>query len=128
MHVLMCCICHHHYPHARAHTHMYAHPHMCTKCPLPPGLLCHTLLLPGRVPGKILIAKDSGRLLQLELLTLYNERGLVERIEVVPYRLTRNLQVFLSSFGVEVCRLADRSREEAREKKAQGSGGGVEWE
>jgi transformation/transcription domain-associated protein len=79
---------------------------MCTKCPLPPGLLCHTLLLPGRVPGKILIAKDSGRLLQLELLTLYNERGLVERIEVVPYRLTRNLQVFLSSFGVEVCRLA----------------------
>jgi phosphatidylinositol kinase/protein kinase (PI-3 family) len=62
------------------------------------------LVLSGRSPSKILFAKDSGRLFQLDLLTLYNEKGMVERFEVVPYRLTRNLATFFTAFGVEVSR------------------------
>ena len=71
-------------------------------CMLVVGLLCYMLLLPGRSPNKILFAKDSGRLFQLDLLPLYSEKGMVERIEVVPYRLTRNLATFFTTFGVEV--------------------------
>jgi hypothetical protein len=59
-------------------------------------------VLSGRSPSKILFAKDSGRLFQLDLLVLYNEKGMVERFEVVPYRLTRNLATFFTAFGVEV--------------------------
>jgi hypothetical protein len=68
----------------------------------PAGLLCYMLVLSGRSPSKILFAKDSGRLFQLDLLVLYNDKGMVERIEVVPYRLTRNLATFFTAFGVEV--------------------------
>jgi transformation/transcription domain-associated protein len=60
------------------------------------------LLLSGRSPNKILFAKDSGRLFQLDMMPLYGDKGSVERIEVVPYRLTRNLATFFTAFGVEV--------------------------
>jgi hypothetical protein len=66
------------------------------------GLLCYMLLLSGRSPSKILFTRDSGRVFQLDLLPLYNDKGSVERIEVVPYRLTRNLATFFTAFGVEV--------------------------
>lgn len=59
------------------------------------------LLLSGRSPNKILVAKDTGKVFQLDLLPLYGERGLVERMEVVPLRLTRNLSTFFTAFGVE---------------------------
>ncbi|WIA37453.1 hypothetical protein OEZ86_014371 [Tetradesmus obliquus] len=74
--------------------------HFCSQMALS-GLLCYMLLLSGRSPSKILFAKDSGRLFQLDLLPLYNDKGMVERIEVVPYRLTRNLATFFTAFGVE---------------------------
>jgi hypothetical protein len=60
------------------------------------------LLLSGRSPSKILFARDGGRVFQLDLLPLYGDKGSVERIEVVPYRLTRNLSTFFTAFGVEV--------------------------
>lgn len=66
------------------------------------GLLCYMLLLSGRSPNKILFTRDSGRVFQLDLLPLYGDKGSVERIEVVPYRLTRNLATFFTAFGVEV--------------------------
>jgi hypothetical protein len=66
------------------------------------GLLCYMLLLSGRSPSKILFTRDSGRVFQLDLLPLYGDKGNVERIEVVPYRLTRNLATFFTSFGTEV--------------------------
>lgn len=85
------------------------HPHHpappCTVSPpplLPAGLLCYMLLLSGRSPSKILFTRDSGRVFQLDLLPLYGDKGSVERIEVVPYRLTRNLATFFTAFGVEV--------------------------
>jgi hypothetical protein len=70
--------------------------------PLPAGLLCYMLLLSGRSPSKILFTRGSGRVFQLDLLPLYGDKGTVERIEVVPYRLTRNLATFFTAFGVEV--------------------------
>jgi transformation/transcription domain-associated protein len=60
------------------------------------------LLLSGRSPSKVLFARDGGRVFQLDLLPLYGDKGSVERIEVVPYRLTRNLSTFFTAFGVEV--------------------------
>lgn len=32
---------------------------------------------------------------------MYNERGLLEKVEPVPFRLTRNLTTFFTAFGVE---------------------------
>ncbi len=32
---------------------------------------------------------------------VYNERGLLEKVEPVPFRLTRNLTTFFTAFGVE---------------------------
>lgn len=76
--------------------------HSPSPLPLPLGLLCYMLLLSGRSPSKILFTRDSGRVFQLDLLPLYGDKGSVERIEVVPYRLTRNLATFFTAFGVEV--------------------------
>lgn len=74
----------------------------CTRMFVFAGLLCYMLLLSGRSPSKILFTRDSGRVFQLDLLPLYGDKGSVERIEVVPYRLTRNLATFFTAFGVEV--------------------------
>jgi transformation/transcription domain-associated protein len=63
--------------------------------------LCHLLLLGGRAPPKILFAKDSGAVHNLEMCTLYSDRGLLDRGEAVPCRLTRNMTTFFTGFGVE---------------------------
>ena len=59
------------------------------------------LLVGGRSPNKILFAKDSGRVFQTDFMPVYNERGMLEKIEYVPFRLTRNLVAFFTAFGVE---------------------------
>ena len=76
-------------------------PSLCV-APVAAAVLCYMLLLTGRYPNKILLAKDSGKVFQMDLLPMYGEKGLVERLEVVPFRLTRNLSTFFTSFGVEV--------------------------
>ncbi|KAK9813189.1 hypothetical protein WJX72_010368 [[Myrmecia] bisecta] len=65
------------------------------------GLLSHLMLIGGRQPNKILFAKTSGRVFQADFHPVYDGRGLLERNEPVPFRLTRNLQVFFTPFGVE---------------------------
>eukprot|EP00798_Chlamydomonas_sp_ICE-L_P011531 gene11531-34243_t len=65
------------------------------------GLLCHMLLVGGRSPNKILFAKDTGRVFQTDFMPVYNERGMLEKIEYVPFRLTRNLVFFFTTFGVD---------------------------
>jgi transformation/transcription domain-associated protein len=42
--------------------------------PAPPGLLCHALFLGGRQPGKIMFARDTGRVFQTDMMPLYNDR------------------------------------------------------
>ena len=66
------------------------------------GLLCHLLLLGGRAPAKILISRETGRVMHCELFLSYsNERGVLETQDHVPFRLTRNLVAFFSPPMVE---------------------------
>ena len=59
------------------------------------------LQIGGRSPNKILFAKDSGKILQTDFHPTYDPNGMLELNEPVPFRLTRNIQAFLSHFGVE---------------------------
>jgi len=90
------------------------------------GLLCHLLLLGGRTPSKVLFAKDTGCVFNSELLPSYSERtGVLDSAEAVPFRLTRNLQTFFSSFGVEgifTMAMANAAQVGRRERRVGGSG------
>ena len=65
------------------------------------GLLCHMLLVGGRMPYKILFARNSGKTFQVDFIPSYDQKGILERTEPVPFRLTRNLHTFFTPFGVE---------------------------
>jgi transformation/transcription domain-associated protein len=71
--------------------------HCCTAA----GLLCHMLLVGGRMPYKILFARNSGKTFQVDFMPSYDPKGILERTEPVPFRLTRNLHTFFTPFGVE---------------------------
>ncbi|BDA47386.1 probable transcription-associated protein 1 [Coccomyxa sp. Obi] len=72
----------------------------CTQMALS-GLLSHMLLIGGRTPYKILFARASGKTFQIDFYPVYDQRGMLERSEPVPFRLTRNLHTFFTPFGVE---------------------------
>ena len=59
------------------------------------------LKLGGRSPNKILFARDSGRVFQTDFHPQFDQSGMAESGEPVPFRLTRNLQTFFTPFGVE---------------------------
>ncbi|CAH8274165.1 unnamed protein product [Arabidopsis lyrata] len=59
------------------------------------------LQIGGRSPNKILFAKNSGKMFQTDFHPSYDSNGMIELNEPVPFRLTRNMQSFLSHFGVE---------------------------
>ncbi|KAI4314757.1 hypothetical protein L6164_027634 [Bauhinia variegata] len=59
------------------------------------------LQIGGRSPNKILFAKNTGKIFQTDFHPAYDGNGLIEINEPVPFRLTRNMQAFFSSFGVE---------------------------
>lgn len=66
------------------------------------SLLSLMLCIGGRVPVKILFAKSSGQVLQVDFCPVFDpQRGLLQRTEPVPFRLTRNLASFFTPFGVE---------------------------
>ena len=66
------------------------------------ALACHLLLLTGRSPGKIIVSKSSGKVIQAELLSAYDARFQLDRgPETVPFRMTRNLQAFVGPHGME---------------------------
>ena len=55
-----------------------------------------------RNPYKILISKNSGHLFQFDFKPNINRQtGLIERDDPTPFRLTRNMVQFLSTFGIE---------------------------
>eukprot|EP00958_Prasinococcus_capsulatus_P028071 scaffold6247_cov416-Prasinococcus_capsulatus_cf.AAC.17 len=64
------------------------------------GLASHLLHIGARAPTKTLFAKSSGKVFQLDFHCLY-DGGKLEAEEPVPFRLTRNLQSFITPFGVE---------------------------
>ena len=51
------------------------------------------LCIGGRTPYKTLFARASGRVWQADFT--------LDRVESVPFRLTRNLHTFFTPFGVE---------------------------
>lgn len=59
------------------------------------------LQIGGRSPNKILFAKNTGKIFQTDFHPAYDQNGMIEFNEPVPFRLTRNLQAFFSQFGVE---------------------------
>lgn len=66
------------------------------------SLVSLMLRIGGRVPGKILFTKSSGRVYQMEFSPQFDANGVLQRNhEAVPFRLTRNLATFFTPFGVE---------------------------
>ena len=66
------------------------------------SLLCYILKVGGRSPAKLLFAKSTGQIIQSEFHPIFHpETGIIENQEPVPFRLTRNLNTFLTPFGVE---------------------------
>ncbi|KAM3364322.1 hypothetical protein ACQJBY_014578 [Aegilops geniculata] len=63
--------------------------------------MSYMLQIGGRAPNKILFAKNTGKIFQTDFHPAYDPNGLVEFNELVPFRLTRNMQAFFSNFGVE---------------------------
>ncbi|KAG8079526.1 hypothetical protein GUJ93_ZPchr0007g3092 [Zizania palustris] len=55
----------------------------------------------GRAPNKILFAKNTGKIFQTDFHPAYDPNGIIEFNELVPFRLTRNMQAFFSNFGIE---------------------------
>ncbi len=65
------------------------------------GLVSVMLCIGGRTPYKTLFARASGRVWQADFSPQYSDRGTLDRVESVPFRLTRNLHTFFTPFGVE---------------------------
>lgn len=65
------------------------------------SMCSHMLHIGGRTPNKILFAKNSGKILQLDFHPMYDQSGNLEAAEYVPFRLTRNLQSFFTPYGIE---------------------------
>ncbi|KAM3383848.1 hypothetical protein ACQJBY_008479 [Aegilops geniculata] len=63
--------------------------------------MSYMLQIGGRAPNKILFAKNTGKIFQTDFHPAYDPNGLIEFNELVPFRLTRNMQAFFSNFGVE---------------------------
>jgi transformation/transcription domain-associated protein len=59
------------------------------------------LRIGGRTPAKILFAKNTGRVFMLDFHPAFDSKGMVEFVEPVPFRLTRNLHTFFTPFGVK---------------------------
>ena len=77
------------------------HHEMCLTCAVCAAVLSHMLLIGGRAPNKILFSRANGRAWQTDLFPVYDQMGLLEKNEPVPFRLTRNLQSFFTPFGVD---------------------------
>ncbi|XP_068646622.1 uncharacterized protein [Aristolochia californica] len=65
------------------------------------SFMSYMLQIGGRTPNKILFAKNTGKIFQLDFHPAYDANGMIEFNEPVPFRLTRNMQGFFSHFGVE---------------------------
>eukprot|EP00210_Caulerpa_lentillifera_P007000 g6694.t1 len=75
----------------------------CTQMALS-SLISVMLSIGGRIPGKILFSRSTGRVLQLDFYPSLNTHGLIgKQEEAVPFRLTGNLSAFFTPFGVEGC-------------------------
>ena len=63
--------------------------------------MCYILKVGGRAPTKILFSKSTGNITQIDFFPTFDPQGVIDCPEPVPFRLTRNLNTFLTPFGVE---------------------------
>ncbi|KAK3127876.1 hypothetical protein QOZ80_7AG0579590 [Eleusine coracana subsp. coracana] len=63
--------------------------------------MSYMLQIGGRAPNKILFAKNTGKIFQTDFHPAYDQNGMIEFNELVPFRLTRNMQAFFCNYGVE---------------------------
>ena len=61
----------------------------------------YILAIGHRFPHKIGFSRDSGSFICSELLPTLNQSGQFTLTEAVPFRLTPNIQTFLTDFGIE---------------------------
>jgi len=65
------------------------------------SFLSALLRIGGRTPSKIMFAKNTGKLFMLDFHPAFDNKGIIEYVEPVPFRLTRNLHTFFTPFGVK---------------------------
>ena len=63
--------------------------------------MTNSLFVGHRTPHKLNFAKSSGNVFVTELQPVFNNAGLLDSIEAVPFRLTPNMQTFLTADGIE---------------------------
>jgi transformation/transcription domain-associated protein len=65
------------------------------------SFLTYVMHVGERTPHKLIFSKDTGRIISCEIRPNYASSGVVEASCIMPFRLTRNLQAFLTSNGIE---------------------------
>lgn len=65
------------------------------------SLQSYLLMVGSRNPSRLLLSRNSGKAWIAELFPMYDDTNMLERQELVPFRLTRNLVVFFTPYGVE---------------------------
>ena len=65
------------------------------------NLVSYVFKIAGRSPKRTLFSRSTGQIQQLEFFPQYDNAYTIDGNEPVPFRLTRNLQTFLTPFGVE---------------------------
>eukprot|EP00884_Botryococcus_braunii_P021979 jgi/Botrbrau1/8465/Bobra.0237s0082.1 len=65
------------------------------------AVMQYCMYIGGRTPYKMLFSRSTGRIFQQDFTPLYSPTLDLDKQEAVPFRLTRNLVSFLSSFSIE---------------------------
>jgi len=66
------------------------------------SLVGHLLGIGNRTPHNLMFSKSTGNIIQLDFFPVFNgEVGLVKTAEAVPFRLTRNLQMFFNQVHID---------------------------
>ncbi|OQR95529.1 phosphatidylinositol kinase (PIK-L3) [Thraustotheca clavata] len=65
------------------------------------SFLAYVMHVGERTPHKTIFSQDSGRVISCEIRPNYASSGIIESSCVMPFRLSRNLQSFVTSNGIE---------------------------
>ena len=63
--------------------------------------LQYILAVGERNPHRVAFSRQTGRFLTSEFRPGYNSQGLIERSEAVPFRMTRNIHRFMTTYSIE---------------------------
>jgi len=63
--------------------------------------MTYSLFIGHRAPHKLNFAKNTGNIFATELQPIFNQNGILDSPEAVPFRLSPNMQHFLTEDGIE---------------------------